>query len=162
VSDLACRPAWPATLGVAGHRTCGYNADMAAIRELDQMLAQLRPQLRPGRYVFTTVPTATPAGIAPVMTFTEDEGLTLILRQADADAAGLPYDLVTAWITLTVHSALDGIGLTAAVSATLAGAGISCNVVAAARHDHLFVPAAAADEAVRLLDDLARHHGREA
>jgi hypothetical protein len=135
---------------------------MAAIRDLDQMLAQLRPQLHPGRYVFTTVTAAMPGGIRPVMTFTEDEGLTLILRQDDADAAGLPYDLVTAWITLTVHSALDGVGLTAAVSATLADAGISCNMVAAARHDHLFVPAAAADEAVRLLDDLARRHGRVA
>jgi hypothetical protein len=134
---------------------------MAAIRDLDQMLAQLLPRLHPGRYVFTTVTTAVPTGIAPVMTFTEDEGLTLILRQDDADAAGLPYDLVTAWITLTVHSALDGVGLTATVSATLADAGISCNVVAAARHDHLFVPAAAAGEAIRLLDDLARRHGRE-
>jgi hypothetical protein len=135
---------------------------MAAIRDLDQMLAQLRPHLRPGHYVFTTVTAAVPEGIRPVMTFTEDEGLTLILRQHDADAAGLPYDLVTAWITLTVHSALDGVGLTAAVSATLADAGISCNMVAAARHDHLFVPAAAADEAVRLLDDLTLRHGRVA
>jgi len=39
------------------------------------------------------------------MTFTENEGLTLILAQDAADAAGLPYDLVTAWITLTVSSA---------------------------------------------------------
>jgi uncharacterized protein len=131
---------------------------MAAVRDLDQMLAQMRPQRHPGSYVFTSVATESPDGARPIMTFTEDEGLTLILRQDDADAAGLPYDLVTGWITLTVHSALDGVGLTAAVSRTLADAGISCNVVAAARHDHLFVPAAAADEAVRLLEDLARRH----
>lgn len=91
------------------------------------------------------------------MTFTEEKGLTVILSQEEADAAGLAYDLATEWITLTVHSALDGVGLTAAVSAALAGASISCNVVAAAHHDHLFVPAGTASEAVRLLEDLTRH-----
>jgi uncharacterized protein len=122
------------------------------------MLAQLRPRRHPGRYVFTTVSGIPPAEVRPVMTFTEEEGLTVILSQEDADAAGLAYDLATEWITLTVHSALDGVGLTAAVSAALAGAGISCNVVAAAYHDHLFVPAGTAREAVRLLEDLAGQH----
>jgi hypothetical protein len=132
---------------------------MAAVRELDQMLAQLRPRRHPGGYVFTMVPGTPPPGTRPVMTFAEDEGLTLILSQDEADAAGLAYDLVTEWITLMVRSALDGVGLTAAVSGTLAGAGISANMVAAACHDHLFVPAGSAGEAVRLLEDLAgRHH----
>jgi uncharacterized protein len=135
---------------------------MAPVRELDQMLARLRPRRRPGSYVFTSVPGRPPPGIRPVMTFTEDEGLTLILARGQADGAGLPYDLVTAWITLTVHSALDGVGLTAAVSRTLADAGISCNMVAAARHDHLFVPEAAADEALRLLADLSAGAARAA
>lgn len=128
---------------------------MAAVRDLSEMLAQLRLHRHPGRYVFATV-TAVPAGVRPVMTFTEDEGLTVIIGQDEADAAGLSYGLVTEWITLTVHSALDGVGLTAAVSGTLAGAGISCNMVAAAHHDHLFVPAGAGGEAVRLLEGLAR------
>ena len=44
--------------------------------------------------MFTTVTGAPPAGVRPVMTFTEDEGLTLILGQDEADAAGLAYDLV--------------------------------------------------------------------
>jgi uncharacterized protein len=128
---------------------------MAAIRNLSELLAQLRPRRHPGRYVFTTV-TALPPGVRPVMTFTEDEGLTVILGQDEADAAGLPYDLVTEWITLTVHSALDAVGLTAAVSGTLARAGIGANMVAAVHHDHLFVPAGTAGEAVRLLEDMAR------
>jgi uncharacterized protein len=128
---------------------------VAALGDLSQLLAQLRPQRQPGRFVFTAVATV-PAGVDPVMTFAEDEGLTVILRQEDADAAGLRYDLVTEWITLTVHSALDGVGLTAAVSGTLAGAGISCNVVAAVHHDHLFVPAGMGAETIRLLEDLAR------
>ena len=128
---------------------------MAAISDLSQLLAQLRPHRRPGRYVFTTV-SAVPAGAEPVMTFAEDEGLTMIVSQTAADQLGLPYDLVTEWITLTVHSSLAAVGLTAAVSQTLAEAGLGCNMVAAAYHDHVFVPAGTAAEAVRLLADLAR------
>ena len=42
-------------------------------------------------------------------------------------------------------------GLTAAVSTALAGAAISCNVLAGFHHDHLFVPADRADEALDVL-----------
>src|SRR4051812_41667559 len=113
---------------------------MTPVDELSQMLAEMRPELRSGAYVFVTVAGSAPTGLEPVMTFTEDEGLTLIVAQAAADAAGLPYEIATAWVTLTVHSSLSGVGLTAAVSTALAEEGISCNVVAAAFHDHLFVP----------------------
>jgi uncharacterized protein len=128
---------------------------VAAIRDLRRLLAELRPVRQPGRYVFSTVTGPPPAGLRPVMTFTEDEGLTLIVEKDAADAAGLPYDLVTAWITLTVNSALDAVGLTAAVAVALADAGLSCNVVAAVHHDHLFVPEPAAAAALAVLADLA-------
>ena len=59
-----------------------------------------------------------------------------------------------AWITLEVHSDLNAVGLTAAVSGALARAGISCNVVAAACHDHLFVPVEAAPAALACLESL--------
>lgn len=59
------------------------------------------------------------------------------------------------WITLRVHSALEAVGLTAAVAQELATAGLSCNVVAGFHHDHLFVPHGRAQEAVALLEDLA-------
>jgi hypothetical protein len=120
---------------------------------LAHLLANLRPRLRTGAYVFVTVPGPDPR-LHPVMTFAEDEGLTLILGQSQADGAGLPYGLVTAWITLTVDSALDDVGLTAAVSGALTEAGISCNVVAATHHDHLFVPVADADRAMAILSAL--------
>ncbi len=54
-------------------------------------------------------------------------------------------------IVLDVLSALDGVGLTATVSSALAEAGIPCNVVAAYHHDHLFVPADAAEHALAIL-----------
>ncbi|GAB2831098.1 ACT domain-containing protein [Actinocorallia aurea] len=123
--------------------------------DLATLLAGMRPGLDPGRYVFTTVPGPVPARLAPVVTVAEDEGLTLVLRQEEAEAAGLPYGYVAARITLRVHSALEAVGLTAAVSRVLADAGLSCNVVAGFHHDHLFVPYEAADRAVALLTGLS-------
>ncbi len=98
---------------------------MHAERDLTRLLAGLRPELDPGRYVFTTVDGPVPAGLAPVVTVTEPEGLTLVVRQEEADAAFLPYDYVAGRITLRVHSALDAVGLTAAVARELADAGLS-------------------------------------
>ena len=56
-----------------------------------------------------------------------------------------------ALITLNVYSALDGVGLTAAVATALARAGIACNMVAALNHDHVFVPIERAQEALAVL-----------
>ncbi|QBI54422.1 ACT domain-containing protein [Streptomonospora litoralis] len=119
-------------------------------RDLDRMLAGLRPELRSGTYVFARA-AAPPAGVDPAVTVAEDEGLTVVCTREEAEAAGLVYDFAAAWITLRVHSALDAVGLTAAVSAALARAAIPCNIVAGFHHDHVFVPA---DESERALDVL--------
>jgi hypothetical protein len=96
-----------------------------------------------------------PSGIRPVAIVREAEGLTLVLRQDEADAAGLAYDVVLEWVTLRVHSALEAVGMTAAFSAALAAAGLSCNVVAGLHHDHIFVPAGRGAQAVEVLRALA-------
>ncbi|MFJ1601235.1 ACT domain-containing protein [Streptomyces sp. NPDC088261] len=140
---------------------------MSGEKDLRVLLSGMRPELNPGRYVFTTVggpagadgPAGIPAGVTPVVTVAEREGLTLVARLEEADAAGLPYDYVAGWITLRVHSALEAVGLTAAVAQELASAGVSCNVVAGFHHDHLFVPYERAAEAVALLEDLAGRSG---
>jgi len=124
--------------------------------DLRMLLSGMRPRLNPGRYVFATVGGQIPAGARPVVTVAEEEGLTLVVPQQEADAAGLAYEYVAGWITLRVHSALEAVGLTAAVARELAVAGLSCNVVAGFHHDHLFVPYERAAEAVALLEDLAR------
>ncbi|MGW3411900.1 ACT domain-containing protein [Streptomyces sp. NPDC000888] len=129
---------------------------MSGEADLQKLLSSMSPELRPGRYVFTVVGAGIPAGVTPVVTVTEQEGLTLVVRLEEADTAGLAYDYVAGWITLRVHSALDAVGLTAAVAQELAAAGLSCNVVAGFHHDHLFVPYERAAEAVTLLEDLAR------
>jgi hypothetical protein len=126
-------------------------------RDLRTLLASIEPVLRPGAFVFAViVDESLLDGIAPEATVREEEGLTVVLPQERADALGLTYDFVAAWITLGVHSALDAVGLTGAVSATLADAGLSCNVLAGYHHDHLLVPAERAQEAVALLRELSR------
>lgn len=120
----------------------------------------MRPELNPGRYVYTTLPgDEVPAGVTPVVTVSEQEGLTLVVPEAQAVASGLRYQFVAGWITLRVHSALDAVGLTAAVALALTDAGISCNVVAGFHHDHLFVPHERAAAAVRVLEALAAESG---
>ncbi|WP_330336161.1 ACT domain-containing protein [Streptomyces sp. NBC_00557] len=129
---------------------------MTGETELQTLLRDLRPELNPGRYVFTTAEGGVPSGVTPVVTVAEQEGLTLVVPQAEADAAGMAYDYVAGWITLRVHSALAAVGLTAAVSRALADAGLSCNVVAGFHHDHLFVPYEDAEHAVEILRRLAQ------
>jgi hypothetical protein len=153
--------------------------------DLARLLASMSPVPRPGRYVFVTTPVAdthtgdtepgdtdpgaaVPGGTAPVpsvrilASILEDEGLSILTSQSEADEAGLGYDYVAGWITLRVHSALAAVGLTAAVSEVLAAAGISCNVVAGYHHDHLLVPHERVGEAVELLDGLSRSHSAPA
>ncbi len=69
----------------------------------------------------------------------------MVLRQEDADAADLDYELVLSWITLNVHSSLEAVGSTAAFATALGEAGISCNVLAGYFHDHILVPAPKAE-----------------
>jgi hypothetical protein len=133
---------------------------MAGESDLTKLLSVMRPELNPGRYVFATVGGAVPSGVSPVVTVAEPEGLTLVVRKEEADAAGLSYDYVAGWITLRIHSALEAVGLTAAVAKQLAEAGLSCNVVAGYHHDHLFVPYQRATLAIALLEDLAQRAAR--
>ncbi|WP_030295528.1 ACT domain-containing protein [Streptomyces katrae] len=136
---------------------------MSGESDLRKLLSGMRPELHEGRYVFCTVPgvTAPPSAAAPVATVLEAEGLTVVLRQEDADAAGLAYDHTAGWITLRIHSALDAVGLTGAFAAELAAHGLSCNVIAGYHHDHLFVPAERPAEAVAVLEQLATRSAQE-
>jgi hypothetical protein len=87
-----------------------------------------------------------------VMLFKENEAITLILKKEIADTLKLDYSVVMSWITLTVHSSLEAVGLTAAFSKALSENGISCNVVAAFYHDHIFVAKKDTDKAMEVLN----------
>jgi hypothetical protein len=124
---------------------------------IDALIRGMQPTLNPGTYVFCSLPSGQiPAESKPLCLFHEDEGTTLILPQAEADRLKLSYSFVAAWITLTVHSSLEAIGLTAAVAQALTAAGISCNVVAAFYHDHLFVKMEDGDRAMKVLQELSQ------
>lgn len=110
----------------------------------------MRPVLDPEEYAFALVERV-PVGVAPFAIVREAEGVTVVLPWAEAARQGLADAVVSRCrrITLTVHSSLEAVGLTAAVSSALAARGISCNVIAGSYHDHLFVPAGRADDAWR-------------
>jgi len=128
---------------------------MSGERDLGRLLSGLTPVLDAGTYVFTCVPAGTDtAQLSPLMQFTEEEGVTLILTKETAKKEGLAYEFSCRRITLSVHSALDAAGLMAAVSAALAAKDIPVNPVAGYYHDHLFVPDARADEAMEILKSL--------
>ncbi|MDA0927871.1 MAG: ACT domain-containing protein [Proteobacteria bacterium] len=131
---------------------------MSGETDLEKLLALLQPRLLGGYYVFCTIDESAgpiPDALTPLATYREDEGLSLLLLQQQADQAGLSYDSVFRGITLTVHSSLDAVGLTAAVAGKLAAHGIPANVIAAHYHDHVFVPAQRAELALQLLTELA-------
>lgn len=128
--------------------------------DLTLLHRDLSPFRHPGEYVFSVLPEKRPLfGAEPVATFREEEGLTLVLEKQQAEAAGLTYDFPSAWITLKVQSRLSAVGLTAAVSTALAGAGIPCNMFAGFHHDHIFVPVEQAERAVSILTALADDRG---
>jgi len=131
---------------------------MAPIADLAILIASMRPHLDPEVYVWSCVDQV-PAGVTPVATVREAEGLTVVCTRADADAAGLDVTFPCARITLQVHSALEAVGLTAAFAAALGEAGISANVVAGFHHDHIYVPLDRADDAMGALERLSASAG---
>jgi uncharacterized protein len=131
------------------------------ISDLDELLGNLRPTLQPGCWVYCTVPLDADLGdLQPLASFREAEGLSVIVSEAEALARGWPVLFRAAWLTLEVDSALEAVGLTAAVATALTEAGISCNVVAAAHHDHLFVPFEEGERALGVLGNLQSGSGR--
>jgi hypothetical protein len=126
-------------------------------KNLQQLLKTMQPSLLAGTWAFVTVPNgrAMPAGLSPLMTYREPEGLTLLLDEADTARSGLPHAFFCRGISLNVHSSLYAVGFLAAVSERLARAAMSINIVSAFHRDYIFVPASRAEEAVEVLRALA-------
>lgn len=120
---------------------------------LEKMLAELAIDVRPGTFTVVSSDAAIPAQEVWAM-IRETEGTTLVLQVETAIANGIPVDFEAAWLTVNVHSSLEAVGLTAALSATLAESGIPCNVLAGFFHDHLLVPVNRVSEAIAVLNRL--------
>lgn len=127
------------------------------VRERQAMLAGMTPVLMDGTYFFcTTDDAAVAAAAAPdsLATFREDEGLALVLNEADAAKHGFSLSMPMSRIVLEVFSALDGVGPTAGVATALADQGIPCNMIAAYYHDNVFVPEPMSQRAIDILKDV--------
>ena len=136
------------------------------VRNTAAMIAGMDPALAEGEYVFCTTsdPSLAQACFSKaIATFQEREGTSFVLPVDTAASLGFDHSVQMRCITLNVYSALDGVGLTAAVASALAGAEISCNMVAAFHHDHVFIPSARAVDALAILRGLSAgepEHGR--
>jgi len=120
--------------------------------DLDTLLRDMQPVLHPKTFVYCTMPSLPDLqGIQPKLIFAEAEGMTLIVTRDQAAQLGLAGDFPCRMITLNVHSALEAVGFIAKIANTLAALGMGVNPVAGYYHDHLFIPADRADDAMAAL-----------
>jgi hypothetical protein len=98
------------------------------VTDLALLLKEMRPVLHHNPYDFVVVDSVPADAFAVVH---EEEGSTVIVPAATGTWAR---------ISLSVHSSLSAVGLSATVAKALADRDISCNIVAGYHHDHLFVP----------------------
>ena len=128
---------------------------MTGETNLDQLIKAMDPVLHHDTFVFVTFSdSVVPNGLETIMTFREKEGLTAIATLASAEATNTPFEFPCRMITLNIHSALDAVGFLARITTALAVEEMGVNPVSGFYHDHLFVPQARADDAMRVLNGM--------
>jgi hypothetical protein len=129
---------------------------MSGITDLNVLIENMTPILNDGEYVFVQIDDLNEIDRhLTLFEFKEQEGYTVVIAKELADQQDLSYDFTASWITLSVNSSLEAVGLTAAFSKALSDHGISCNVVAAFSHDHIFVPKEAGEKTMKVLNHLS-------
>ena len=128
---------------------------MSGIVELEELLKMMSPEVQDGEYIFCSLTgdILDYIHLNPLAVFKESEGLTLVISVEAAIQGKIAFEGTFKQITLTVHSSLDAVGLTAAVANKLAAYGISANVIAAYYHDHIFVQTEKAEQALLALKE---------
>ncbi|GEJ43540.1 MULTISPECIES: ACT domain-containing protein [unclassified Chryseobacterium] len=126
---------------------------MSGEKDLAVLIQNMEPVLNIGEYVFCTVQNL---GEIPdiekiLFLFREHEAVTIVLERTIADEWSFAYSYISSWITLNIHSSLEAVGLTAAFANALKQGNISCNVVAAYFHDHIFIAREDAEKALKTL-----------
>jgi len=126
---------------------------MSGEKDLSILLQNMEPVLNAGEYVFCTVEklNEVPDIENILFFFREAEAVTIVLEKSMADSWSLEYSYISSWITLNIHSSLEAVGLTAAFANVLKKENISCNVVAAYFHDHIFIAKKDAEKAMKAL-----------
>jgi hypothetical protein len=129
---------------------------MSGEKDLGRLISEMTPKLNKGIYVFVSIKDINQVERSvPICEFKEQEGYTIVLEKKLADAQHFKYDYIASWITLKIHSSLEAAGLTAVFASVLAEHNISCNVISAYYHDHIFVAVKDADNAMKVLQGLS-------
>lgn len=130
---------------------------MSGEKNLSKLIQGMTPELNEGDYVFSTIKDESFIKRKDtICEFKEKEGTTIVIEKKKADELKLKYDYIASWITLTIHSSLDAVGLTAIFSTELAKNNISCNVIAGYYHDHIFVDKKDTDKAIDVLKKISK------
>ena len=119
-----------------------------------EIFKDLDPVLLDKEYVFCTFPSSRygeHSNLEPLASFSEKEGLTLVLLKETAQLNSLNFEGIFRCISLNLISSLTCVGLTAKISRLLADNKISANIYAGYYHDHIFVPRDKSKEAIKLL-----------
>lgn len=129
---------------------------MTGESNLSDLIKGMSPRLNEGEYVFISVIDLSQIDReSTICEIKEREGTTIVIERKKADELNLEYEFIASWITLTIHSSLEAVGLTAMFSTALAENNISCNVIAGYYHDHIFVDKKDADKAIQVLENLS-------
>lgn len=132
---------------------------MTGEKNLIELLSAMSPVLAPGEFVFVSIKGSCygdHSDLEPIASVVEREGLTLVIPRSKAEENGHKYESVFRAITLNIHSSLEAIGLTAAISKKLTEYGISANVLAGYFHDHIFVQSTLAEKALSAINELSQ------
>lgn len=127
-------------------------------RDIKTLLTSMSPVLHEVPYVFISIrpDTYETMPFDPLGIFHEEEGITVITTQRQAESLGVQAESAWACITLTAHSALSAVGFLAVITGRLASRGICVNPVSACYHDHLFVPWESCRQAMEALRELSK------
>lgn len=128
---------------------------MSGEMDLAVLLRSMEPVLDAAPYGYGVMAAGSVAPVGAFAVIAEAEGVTVVADVAVLEQAGIAVDGQWARISLTVHSSLSAVGLTAAIAAALGREGISANVVAGYYHDHVFVQWALRADAMAALRALA-------
>ena len=133
---------------------------MAGETDLGAILRTLTVERREGTYVYATVPAGRSLPDVPLSAMVaEVEGTTIVVDRDVAVGAGVDFEYEAAWLTVTAHTSLEAVGLTASISTAFAMRDLPCNIIAGYHHDHLLVPLARVEDAVAAIELVRRQSG---